>query len=340
METRFRAQIDQTLVEVQLGLNAVRNLRAGLLDLAYALQAHPGQSGLLFLANTNISEQRLRREWELACATLRPELSARLGILFSAGGQFHGYPKLPSQSLLSQLGEVVHSEASEAGRRLPRPDYSSEILKILIRDWFLKNGPMTMGRLQKIAGCAYPTVAKVRHKISQYLRRNSDRSFELARFPRDAWFAMLTRGDELRQTVRFADHSGQPRSPENHARRLAKLGRPDLALGGVLGARNHYPDIDLIGTPRVDITVHCPGGHLDLGFISKIDPALKPTDPNNAPSALVVHALRRREAFFAPMPEGGLSADVVECLLDLHEARLETQAAQFFNAFAPKALPQ
>jgi hypothetical protein len=35
------------------------------------------------------------------------------------------------------------------------------------------------------------------------------------------------------------------------------------------------------------------------------------------------------------MPEGGWRADSVECLLDLHEARLESQAAEFFNALAP-----
>lgn len=336
---RIDAEIDLTLVEVKSGLNAVRNLRAGLLDLAYALKGRPNHRGLLVLADTNISERRLQEEWKLASDTLRPDVAARLGILSFEEGNFRGYPDLPQKIFLARLEEIVCRETSQAGRQLPRPDYSSEILKILIRDWFLKNGPMTATRLQEIAGCAYPTVAKTLDKLSQYLRRNSDRSFGLARFPKDMWSTLLTRGDDLRQTVRFADRSGQPRLPDILARRLAKLGRSDVALGGVLGARNHYPNLDLLGTPRVDLTVHCPGNRMDLGFVFRVDPGLMPADSSDAPPALVVHVLRRREAFFTPMAEGGLCADPVECLLDLHEARLESQAEGFFNAFAPKPLP-
>ena len=337
-EVQFDAEIDLTLVEVKSGLNAVRNLRAGLLDLAYALQGRPNYRGLLILADTHISEGRLQKEWDLASETLRPDITARLSILSFEAGRFRGYPHTPPQSFLARLEEIVGRETSQAGRRLPRPDYSSEVLKILIRDWFLKNGPMTTTRLQKVAGCAYPTVAKTLDKLSPYLRRNSDRSFGLARFPKDEWSTLLMRGDEVRQTVRFADRSGQPRSPDTLARRIAKLGRNDVALGGVLGARNHYPNLDLLGTPRVDLTIHCPGNRMDLGFVSRIDPGLMPASPSDAPPALVVHALRRQETFFTPMPEGGLSADPVECLLDLHEARLESQAEEFFNTFAPKPL--
>jgi hypothetical protein len=337
-EARFDAEIDHTLVEVKSGLNAVRNLRAGLLDLAYALQGHPNHRGLLVLADTNISEGRLQDEWRLAAETLRPDVIARLSLLSFEEGHFRGYPNLPPQSFLARVGEIVRGETSRAGRQLPRPDYASEILKILIRAWFLKSGSMTTTRLQKIAGCAYPTVAKTLDKLSPYLRRNSDRSFGLARFPKDAWSTMLMRGDDLRQTVRFADRSGQPRSPDTLVRRLTKLGRSDVALGGVFGARNHYPNLDLLGTPRVDLTVHCPGNRLDLGFVSRIDPGLMPANSNDASPVLVVHVLRRQEPFFTLALEGGFFADPVECLLDLHEARLESQAEEFFNAFAPKPL--
>ncbi len=338
LRTQFDAEIDLTLVEVKSGLTAVRNLRAGLLDLAYALQDRPNYLGILVLTNTNISEDRLQKEWILASGALRPDVVARLSILSFEEGRFRGYPHIPPQSFLARLEEVVRGDTGQGGRQLPRPDYASEILKILIRDWFLRSRPMSTIRLEKIAGCAYPTVAKTLAKLSPYLRRNSDRSFGLARFPKEAWSTMLMRGGDVRQTVRFADRSGQPRSSDTLVRRLVKLGRSDVALGGILGARNHYPDIDLVGTPRVDLTIHCPGNRIDLGFVSRIDPGLMPVDSSDAPSALVVHVLRRQEAFFTPMAEGGFSADPVECLLDLHEARLESQAEEFFNALAPKPL--
>ena len=331
----FDAEIDSTFVEVKSGLNAVRNLRAGLLDLAYALQAYPHHRGLLVLAESNISSARLEREWELARHTLRPEWIDRLGIVIFQNGSFRGYPDLPPVSFLARLEQIVREETSQGRRRMPRPDYFSEILKVLIHDWFLRKESTTSGRLQEIVGCTYPTVAKVLDKLSPYLRRNSDRSIALANFPRAPWSTLLAREEEVRQTTRFIDRSGQQRKPENLARRLAKLGRSDLAIGGVLGARSHYPNLDLLGTPRVDITVHCPSHRLDLSFVSRIDPGLSPAQSASEPAALVVHVLQRKEAWFTPLPDGGFRADPVECLLDLHEARLEAQAAEFFNAFAP-----
>lgn len=335
LDEDFDGDIDDTFIEVKLGLNAVRNLRAGLLNLAYALQSHPHRRGLLVLAETNITPARLEREWDLARQALRSEWIDRLSIVVFEDGRFRGYPELPSPTFLARLEEVVRQETNLAGRRMPRPDYFSEILKALIHHWLLRKEAMTLGRLQEIVGCTYPTVAKALDKLSPLVRRKSDRSVLLDSFPRTAWSALLTRGDDVRQTTYFVDRSGQQRAPENLARRLAKLGRNDLAVGGVLGARSHYPNLDLLGTPRVDLTVHCPGPRLDLSFISRIDPGLSPASFASEPAALVVHVLRRKEAWFSPLPEGGWRADPVECLLDLHEARLEAQAAEFFNALAP-----
>jgi hypothetical protein len=54
----------------------------------------------------------------------------------------------------------------------------------------------------------------------------------------------------------------------------------------------------------------------------------------------VIHALRRAESLFQPGEDGLPWADPVECLLDLHEARLESQALEFLNSFpATKGRP-
>jgi hypothetical protein len=56
--------------------------------------------------------------------------------------------------------------------------------------------------------------------------------------------------------------------------------------------------------------------------------------------SLVIHALRRAESLFQPGEDGLPWADPVECLLDLHEARLESQALEFLNSFpATKGRP-
>jgi len=110
------------------------------------------------------------------------------------------------------------------------------------------------------------------------------------------------------------------------------LNPPGLAIGGVLGAKYYYPNLDLVGTPRLDLSLHCPGKRLNLDFIERLDPALKRVEDPLAPANVVVHAVRQADAQFTPR-EGGLAwADPVECLFDLHEARLELQAGQFLDA--------
>jgi hypothetical protein len=198
---------------------------------------------------------------------------------------------------------------------------------------------MTTASLQTKIGCAYPTVAKTLEKLAPFLSRSSDRRVALKIFPKAAWAALIARGDEVRQTRRYIDRSGELRTPDSLVRRLTKLGRHDLAIGGVLGARSHFPNLDLLGTPRLDLTLHCPGSRLDLSFIARVDPGLVLASSDQEPAALVVHVLRRKESLFSAMPEGAWRADPVECLLDLHEARLEAQAAEFFSALAPSSSP-
>ena len=107
---------------------------------------------------------------------------------------------------------------------------------------------------------------------------------------------------------------------------------PDLAIGGVLGARHYDPKLDLVGIPRLDLSQHSPRRRLDLGFIRSLDPALKLVEDPLEPATVVVHAVRHAHSLFSPR-EGGLQwADPIECLLDLHEARLEQQATELLDA--------
>lgn len=81
---------------------------------------------------------------------------------------------------------------------------------------------------------------------------------------------------------------------------------------------------DLISSAR-------PGKKPDLDFIQRLDPALKRVDDPLAPANVVLHAVRHADPLFTPR-DGGLAwADPVECLFDLHEARLDQQANQFLK---------
>jgi hypothetical protein len=329
---RFDAEIEGTVVEVKTGLHSVRTLRASLMDLASSLVGDPNRRALLVLADPNISERRLESEWALATRTFRQEIASRMALALSVAGEIRGYPRDPDPAILERLKAVVRHESFQTTKALPRPDYPSEIFKVLVYRWLLNMGPVTTTRLCASVGCSYPTAGKALEKLEPLLRRQSNRSFELIEaFPKERWAALISRGDDVRRTIRFVDRSGQPRSPEAIAKRLSKLDRQDIAIGGVIGARHHFPDLDLLGTPRIDLTVHCPDDQLDVSFVDRLDPAFALAPDRNGPPALVLHVLQRKEPFFTPGSDGLMFADPVECLLDLHEARLEQQALELFS---------
>jgi hypothetical protein len=158
--------------------------------------------------------------------------------------------------------------------------------------------------------------------------------------PRDLQ-RLLSLSDHARATMRFADRSGQPRAPESHLRRLEKLAtlRPltGIAIGGVIGARHYLPALDLVGTPRLDLSIHH-GAHINpTSIAAQIDPALVVQPDPDLPADLVIHTIRHADPLFAPGSGPLPIADRVECLLDLYEARLELQATQFLNELSRMA---
>jgi hypothetical protein len=135
--------------------------------------------------------------------------------------------------------------------------------------------------------------------------------------------------------MRFADRSGQPESPPVLLRRLEAVAPLGVAVGGVAGARQYHPELDIIGLPRLDLSVHAPTRDADIGFLSRLDPALKPVGDPAEPARVVLHFVRHAEPLFTPNPGGLPWADPVECLLDLDEGGLQAQALEFMDALTP-----
>ncbi len=323
------------MVEVKTRLQAVRGVRDSLLEIAHALADQPAKRAFLLLIDPRVTVERLQAEWEKVQMTFRPDIIDRLSIVVSAGDKFVGIPREPEPRDIGLLKQAGHQELPRSGYILPPPDPGSEILKILVYQWFREEGSMTSAWLARTAGCNYRTVAGTLKELGRAIIRHSDRSVELRCFPRDAWTRMIAAPEKSRAAIRYADRSGQPRSLQSLLGRLRKINPRGAALGGVLGARHYCPKLDLVGAPRLDLTIHCPGKQADLGFVEELDPALqRETDPE-APAGLVLHFLRRAESFFPGDSQGLNWADPVECLLDLQEMRLETQALEFLNFLQP-----
>ena len=321
------------LIEVRFGVDSLRSIRASLFQVAYSMARSQGHSGYLVLVDPKISDGRLLEEWRAAKDVLRPEIVDRITICATHGGQRRGLPNEPDLNSWKILDEVIDEERAGTGaQRIGRPDFYAVVLQILLNRWLAKAEPITSDELANAAGCSYPTVHRAVQRLGSILDRTSDRRVSLSWFPSDEFARLVALSPQVRCTARFADRSGQPRTLDSLLSRLRKLGRGSLAVGGVLGARHYFPALDLIGAPRLDISIHCPAQEMDLGFISELDPALKIVGDPREPASVVVHAVRRKDSLFDPGEPGGLPwADPIECLLDLHEAGLEAQAREFME---------
>jgi hypothetical protein len=323
------ARIGNALIEVKFGVDALRTIRTSLMLVAYQVGEDAAAHGYVVLVDSPITMDRLRDEWERAATVLRNDVLNRLTICLHSQGRIVGIPSDPDRETQRILSKAVEKE--RGSMNTTRTDYSFVVQKLLLHRWLTSGQPVTSEWLARTAGCSYPAVARALGSLGSLLERRSDRRVGLRWFPREEFARLLAGANRARSTTRFADHSGQPRTPESHLRRLEKLNPPGVAIGGVLGARHYDPNLDLVGTPRLDLSLHSPGKRMNLDFVEKLDPALKRIEDPLAPANVVVHAVRQADPQFSPR-EGGLAwADPLECLFDLHEARLEMQAAQFLE---------
>jgi hypothetical protein len=324
------AREGNALIEVKFGVDALRTIRTSLMQVAYPVGENPATHGYIVLVDSPITMDRLNDEWERAATVLRQDVLNRLTICLHSKGRIKGIPRDPDNETQRTLSKVVEEERGRMNTT--RTDYSFVVQKLLLHHWLTSGQPVTSEWLARTAGCSYPAVARALGSLGSLLERRSDRRVVLRWFPKEDFARLLAVADRARSTTRFADHSGQPRTPESHLRRLETMNPPGLAIGGVLGAKHYYPNLDLVGTPRLDLSLHSPGKRMNLDFLENLDPALRRVEDPLAPANVVVHAVRQADAQFAPR-EGGLAwADPLECLFDLHEARLEIPAAQFLEA--------
>ena len=327
------ALLNNRAFDVLIDLRDARRLRTTLMEMAQVVSATDYRV-VLVLEEPHITELRLIKEWEGAMAVFRRELIDRISIAIHQNGKWKGFPAAPKNTELAVLDEVIQHTLSTLPSRLGRVSESYyEILRILIHYWLLDEGPLTISSLMEISGFSHPTVAKALSRLEHYLRRHSDRSVELRYFPRQEWARLVAVSADVRGTIHFVDRSGHARSPESLLKRLRALGRDDIAVGGVWGAKNYYPSLDLIGNARLDLSVHSPKKAIDLSFVQRLDPALVESIRRDELPTLAVHTIRRAVPLFHSGKNDVSWADPVECLLDLHETHLEAQAKELLQSF-------
>jgi len=338
-------QFGNVSIEVKYRPNGFRNIRSSLVDLASWIFDDPDEIGILVLVEPRFSQSRLSQEWHLAKRTFHPEVSERLSLAVVIDNQYDGLPDHLGSEIRVEIDKFLSQESystkshllsHDIGQRRSQSFY--DLFKVMLNVWFLNKGPVTTKWLMEATGYSYPTVAKALNLIEHCLNRYQNRQVELKYFPKDEWARFISNKSEFEMTIRFADQSGQPRSPEAHLKRLIQLNIENIALGGVFGAKHYNPDLDIIGSPRLDISMHSKIKGFDFSFIKRLDPGLKEISDPLYPVNVVIHIISGADPVFWLGDQGITRADPVQCLLDLHDAKLELQANELREYLISKRL--
>ncbi len=342
---RVDAMRGDSAFQVIIDARDLRRLRSSLVEMGRI--ARDGQHSILILDEPQISNERLFVEWQGIQTLFQTDILDRLTLYIRRKGDMN---EILGSSLTDQDDDAIEEVSKYARERSIRPsrrqsEASFEILRVMLIHWLRKAGPMTSKDLSHETGFSYPTIARTLDDLEPHLHRHSDRRVELQSFPKEAWLKLVAQIEKVRSSRGYTDRSGRPRPPEMLLDRLKEndlrnLCQNYVGVGGTFGARHYLPGIDLVGNPRLDLVIDAHSGQdyrpaaIDT-LIRKLDPALKPAE-RGEPCQVVVHTLYRHKSFFTAADDGTLYADEVECLLDLHEARLEQQALEFLEKLTPR----
>ncbi len=328
------ARFGDVLIEVKQGSQAAGWMRGAMLQLAAAIANEPELRALLVLVEPKMSEGRLGDEMDAMRRAIRPEIASRLFVTSIRDGMLAPLPLGLGVGIEEFVRAVALHEVSPPRTRSGGSWFT--VLQVLVHQWLVGSEPTPIAMLMSTTGLSHPSISQALARLAHVVRRSSDRSVELVGFPHQEWSQLVASSESVRGTLRFADRSGKPRSVDALVRKLTSLGREDIAVGGILGATHHVPDLDIVGTPQLVLSIHVPRGVPDTGFVSRLDPALELTTRRDEAAALVIHVVRRARALFEHEGPGRSWADPSECLLDLQEARLQAQAQQFLHEIATR----
>jgi hypothetical protein len=318
-------------VSVKSGIFTVRDLRSILVGAAYDLKLTPESRYLCVLADGKFTSARLKSELQAFKDIISPQIAERIYLaLFDRDEGFVYFPEecgIPQ----NELRQFIQEQVALTGKRSPGATRNA-VLNLLALQWLNHGKPQTTEALCQASGASYPTVFNAIKQLEaeNLIVRQSDRRVSLKRFPENLWKRWVVDG-EARKSIRFSDRSGQPRTPLDLAERLQRLNLPNIAIGGVIGAKHYYPKLDITGSPRLDLVVHG-GVKSDLEFIKKMDPALGQMKSLVEPANVVVHFLPRAESMFIKDSNGSVLADPIECLANLYQGGLDYQGEDMLSA--------
>jgi hypothetical protein len=332
-ETHVDAIYGQLIFEIKNNVKDIRLFQSSLIRLSRILTDMPNHIGILILDGTKLSGPRLKEEWDNFSKFVKPDIFSRLKLVV-----------LSKYEVTEKIGDInkdetdivleIHEKYSQKSieKNVRKPDAFFEILRILIIQWFRVNGPLQVNKICQLSGYSYPAVSSALEKMELQLRKHSNRSVELKSFPQDLWFKLKAASDNVRLPQGF--WANKSRDTEYLKNKILNKTNFEVGFGGIIGTKHYFPGIDLLGIPRLDLTVQKWSNSKIENFVKSLDPGLKKVQPGQLPQ-IVIHNIHRNEPLF--VNDGSmLFADELECLLDLHESRLEQQASELLQFLIQK----
>lgn len=294
-----------------------------MMECACWLRSHQGGHAVVAIQSGKLTKARIAREVQAARSVLLDDLAGRLHVTWQPTTSTETGGVLPDWLLVPQIANAI----SGLGRHAATPARSAFpiVFGVLLRDLLSGRPRRSRREIQDITGLSYPAVAGVLDELKPYMETGY-RAVRLTTFPTPAWQRVLAMQPTWRKSYQFRDSTNVAFKPERFLRQLRELKRSDIALGGVVGAR-YYHDIDLVGVPRLDLTLHVSAGQVDLGWFQKIAPELQACSAG-VPARVAIHTLRRTAPLFLERADS-IVADPAEILLDLVDLRLDDQADAF-----------
>jgi hypothetical protein len=141
-----------------------------------------------------------------------------------------------------------------------KPTSSSQeaVIGMLLHRQMTHLTPIWIPDLVSLSGVSVPTTyAAIKKLDPKAWSKDKERAIALRSFSADAWKQWLLASSNVTK-ARFVDRSGSPRSPRKLAEQVRKLGRGDIAIGGVLDAMHHFSGLDMTAATRLDLVVQNP----------------------------------------------------------------------------------
>ncbi len=311
-------------------LRNTRDLRARILTLAAELATAPRSTGRLVVIDPAITTATIRKEWRDHLPALATEVRARMAL------------QIEQADPVREIRDSAQTTADLLP--LERPNYRHEVLRLLLAASLENTQPPSVKQLVEHIGVSQTPIREALAELKQAgLVHASGRGVGIT--TGDLSNELLAKLRALPQTLRFRFERGaRIKSPAELVHRAEPLLGPDgpvnwqlFALSGTPVAQRQVSNLDLVGTPRLDLLANIPRGDKDFDarILRLLDDGLEPEPNVLAPAPVVLTLVRANPPLEVttnthPVRQAR-SCDVFLSLLDMG---LRAQALHYAQALA------